>query len=275
MTALLYILNVIFSSGQVTLGKQYAKMGGKADDFNISKAIAGVVAFVIMGAFTGASLHFPTLLFGGLYGIFLCVSMFTGFIALEIGPMALTSIISSFSLVIPLIAGITVWGEQMSTASVIGVNLMLSSIVMINIKKEGKISPRWSALAILTMISNGICSIIQKMHQIRYPGEHKTEFMIFAFLVVLIVLTFKRVASRGKLVVSKTGLCAGVMNGASNYIVLMLAATVEASLLFPMVSVTNIIAIWLISRVMFREKLKVTQLVGVIAGLISIFLLNI
>lgn len=275
MTALLYVLNVIFASGQVTLGKQYAKMGGKADDFNISKAISGVVAFVIMGAFTGASFHFPTLLFGGFYGIFLCISMFTGFTAIEIGPMALTSIISSFSLVIPLIAGITVWDEQMSTTSVVGVILMLSSIVMINVKKEGKISPKWSALAIITMISNGVCSIIQKLHQICYPQQYRTEFMIFAFLVVLIVLTVKRLASKGKLAVSKTGLCAGVMNGASNYIVLILASTVEASLLFPTVSVTNIIAIWLISRVLFRERLKVTQLVGVIVGLVSIFLLNI
>lgn len=274
MTAVLYILNVILSSGQVTLSRQYSRMGGKADDFNVCKAISGAVAFVIMALITGASWHMPTILFGSLYGVFLCISMYTGFKALETGPMALTSILSSFSLIIPLVVGITLWNERMTTASVTGVFLMLFSIVLINIKKGVKTSPRWLMYALSTMLSNGVCSVIQKLHQTSYPQKYKTEFMISALLVVLLLLTAGKMRARSRLIISKTGLCAGVMNGASNYIVLLLASTVNASILFPMVSVTNIIAVWLISSFLYRERLKYTQLAGVFVGIISIVLLN-
>ena len=160
MTFVLYLLNVICSSGQVTLGKSYASKGGSAHIFNINKAIAGILVFLIMGIFKGMSMHLPTVFFGIGYGVFLGISMFTGFKALGIGPMALTSIIASFSLVIPFVFGITVWKEAMSLYGVIGIVLLLAAIILLNFKKEKGLSIKWSVFALLTMATNGICSLI-------------------------------------------------------------------------------------------------------------------
>ena len=100
MTPILYLLNVTCSSVQSALGKQYARRGGESLPFNINKAMIGTVVFLVLGLANGFSWHFYTMVFGALYGISLCISMHTGFKALSMGPMALTSVIASFSLII-------------------------------------------------------------------------------------------------------------------------------------------------------------------------------
>lgn len=72
------------------------------------------------------------------------------------------------------------------------------------------------------------------------------------------------------------GTCLYVSNfaGFANYIVLYLAATQDASVLFPVVSAAKIIAVWIIGRFTFREQLKLTQTIGVLAGIAAIVLLN-
>ena len=65
------------------------------------------------------------------------------------------------------------------------------------------------------------------------------------------------------------------MNGGANYIVLCLAATEKATVLFPVLSVANIIAVWIIGRFAFSEKIKKIQLVGFFIGILSVVLLKI
>lgn len=274
MTIVLYLLNVICSSGQVTLGKSYASKGGSAHIFNINKAIAGILVFLIMGIFKGMSMHLPTVFFGIGYGVFLGISMFTGFKALGIGPMALTSIIASFSLVIPFVFGITVWKEAMSLYGVIGIVLLLSAIILLNFKKEKGLSIKWSVFALLTMAANGICSLIQKYHQLYYPCEYRIEFMIWSLICVLCVTLLMGKSELKAFGSNTTGIVSGILNGGANFIVLYLAATENASVLFPVVSVCNVIAVWLIGRILFKEKLKPLQVIGLVLGVTAVFLLN-
>lgn len=276
MHSLLYLLYVGCSAGQSALGKKYARKGGNSGVFNLNKALAGLTVFLLIGLGVGLKFHGPTLLFGLGYGLFLSISNHTGFQALSMGPMALTSILASFSLVIPFVFGIAVWGEPLSGMGMIGILLLCISIVFLNLKKESGISKKWAKYAFLTMICNGICSLIQKEHQIEFPGQYRMEFLIVALLCVLAVTPILcRQQMRGeKFTMAPEGLISGVMNGAANYIVLRLAATENASVLFPVVSVANVIAVCLIGRVVFREKLKLLQILGIVLGILSIVLLN-
>lgn len=276
MVFLLYFLNMVCSSGQSAFGKGYAAKGGKAAVFNINKALSGVIVFLIFGIVTGVSFHIPSLFFGLLYGVFLCISMCAGFEALKIGPMALTSIIASFSLVIPFVFGIIVLRENLSVYGIAGIMLLSLSIIILNFKKESGLSIKWSFYSILTMIANGICSLIQKYHQIYFPGEYRNEFMISALTsVLLILIVMLAIKHESKFKPSTKGFLAGAMNSASNYIVLYLAATENASVLFPMVSVTNVIAVWFIGKITFKETLRPLQMIGLLFGIASIILLKI
>ena len=278
MTGLLYLLNIACSSGQSALCKQYAKNGGNSTVFNINKALAGIVIFVIWACIQGFSFHLPTALMGVGYGVSLCVSMHTGFKALKTGPMALTSIIASFSLLVPFVFGICFWNESLTACGIGGIILLSFAMLLINWQKGGGVSFRWLAYAVITLLTNGICSVIQKFHQIRFPSLYRTEFMIFALLSVLLILAaalrIKR-PKKQKFTFTASGLISGVLNGAANYIVLLLSATENASVLFPIMSIGTISAVWIIGIVFFKEKLTRLQTIGLIFGGISVILLKI
>lgn len=275
MTVLLYILNVLGSAGQSVLGKQYAKNGGQASDFNLCKALSGAVFFILWGVIGGFAFHRFTVILGTLYGIFLFLSMYTGFRALATGPMALSGMIASFSLVVPLLFGLAVWGERLSGWGVTGICLLLASLFLLNFQREGGTSVKWAVYAFATLAANGVCSVIQKYHQRRYPGRYQTEFMLAAFAVTLLFLAVQKAVTTRSFHLSRNGLLAGLLNGMSQYAVLLLAAAVNASVLFPVISVTNIMAVWLAGRLLFAERLKPIQLFGLISGVLSVLLLNI
>ena len=278
MNGLLYLLNITCSAGQSALGKQYAKHGGASLPFNINKAMIGTFLFLVLGTISGFSWHFHTMIFGAIYGISLCISMHTGFKALSIGPMALTSIIASFSLIIPFLFGIVFWDESLTVLKIIGIILLLISILFINVKKESGFSARWLFYALTTLLTNGICSVIQKMHQIKFPALYRTEFMFWALLCVSVILLITHSTKRNsqtKLIVSLLGIVAGIANCCANYIVLYLSATENASVLFPIIAVANIITVWLIGILFFKEKLKPLQTVGLVVGVLSVVFLKI
>lgn len=277
MTNVLYLLNIACSAGQNTLGKYCSAQGGQANVFNFNKAIAGVLAFGIAALIGGFSWHLPTVLCGTGYGISLCLSTHMGFKAFAYGPMSLTSVIASFSLLIPLFFGICCWKESLTAFGIVGILMLLCSILLIRGKSDGTISFRWLLYATATLLANGICSIIQKYHQLQFPSQYGTEFMLFAWLCVALMLLLAPIAARSDSLPfqpNPAGLAAGALNGAANYIVLRLAATENASVLFPIVSATNILASWLIGIVLFKEKLTVLQTIGLLLGIASIVLLK-
>lgn len=278
MIPFLYSLNVLCSAGQSALGKQYAKRGGESLPYNINKAVIGTILFLVLGIMGGFSWHFATTLFGIIYGISLCISMHTGFKALSIGPMALTSVIASFSLIMPFLFGIVFWNESLTILKFIGIIFLLISILLINIKKENGFSTKWLFYALITLLSNGICSVIQKIHQVKFPSLYKTEFMFWALLCVSIVLLITHNAKRNKktpLKFSLLGTFSGIANCLANYIVLYLSSTENASVLFPIVAIANIIAVWIIGILFFKERLRLLQTFGLLIGVISVVLLKI
>ena len=278
MTALLYFLNVACATGRSALEKQSAKTGNDSSVFNLNKTLSGFAVFLLWGLIQGLSFHWPTILFAAGYGIFLCVSMHTGFRALAIGPMALTSILASFSLLVPFFFGVFFWQEPLTVFGILGMGLLLLSIVFINGKKASGLSFRWFLYALATLLTNGVCSVIQKYHQMQYPAQYRTEFMVFALLSVWILLWLSRLPKHREeapFSFNLHGLLSGMLNGAANYIVLFLSATENASVLFPIVSVANIAAVWLVGLLFFKEKLTVLQTVGLVLGVASIFLLKI
>ena len=101
--------------------------------------------------------------------------------------------------------------------------------------------------------------------------------MIFALLCVLLILTTIKPdhAQKQKNKFSWLGLISGALDGTANYIVLFLSATENASVLFPIVSVANIAAVWMVGLLFFKEKLTILQTVGLVLGVASIILLKI
>lgn len=104
--------------------------------------------------------------------------------------------------------------------------------------------------------------------------------MIVALLVVavfLLALSFGSEKKAWKLCLQKgTGwmiLC-GVANGAVNLFVMILSASMPASVMFPLISAGGILATALVAKLLFREKLTVKQYAGMLLGIGAVIFLN-
>lgn len=293
MVIAIYLAIVLFSVTQNATTKLFNRHGANASFFNAIKAISSLALFGAMAVY-GFTLHLPTVLFGLLYGACLCISMYAGYRALCLGPMALTSMLVSFSVVIPLLWGIVFGNERLSSLRIVGLLLLFCAIILINgnilfphrhTEGNGESPAKmrtdglWLLFVAVTFLCNGVCSILQKQHQTLYPEAYTDEFMFFAML--LCTLIFSAVSlSRNRLSESKKikgkwlGVLSGVANGLANFFTLALAGFENASVLFPVISAGTLLGTVLCGKFLFRERLKLHHYFALICGMLSVIFLK-
>ena len=200
MVILVYLAIVLSSVTQSASTKAFNRQSSNSAVFNAIKALTSFAIFSLM-AVGGFTFHRPTLIFGLIYGACMCLSMYSGYKALCLGPMALTSMLVSFSIIVPLIWGLTVGDETLSALRVIALILLFGAIILTNAdklfkKRENKepISQKsgyfvWLLFVGTTFLCNGACSVLQKQHQSLYPEAYSGEFMFFAMLLCTLVFT--------------------------------------------------------------------------------------
>ena len=202
-------------------------------------------------------------------------------LALRHGPIALTSLVVSLSLMIPTLYGIFFLNEKVTGWLILGLILLIVSLCLINSQKDDKkLSFKWVIFAALAFLGNGMCSTVQKMEQVAFAGAYKSEFMIAALLMVgVVICLFSFLTERKEIsyCVKKGGiyaLCCGLINGFSNYLVMVLGNRMPASVMFPLISALGIIGSFLVGRMLFQERLTPLQTAGMGAGILAIIFFN-
>ena len=290
MIFVLYFAIVLFSVTQSASTKLFNRHSANSTVFNVIKASAALVFFALM-AVGGFSFHLPTVLLGVLYGAALSLSMYAGYKALCLGPMALTSMLVSFSLLIPILWGLLAWDETLAPLRIVALAFLLTAILLTNADNliGKRVTPRvdaqkgkyalWLFFVGTTFLCNGVCSVLQKQHQHLYPGAYSREFMLFAMLfctVLFSVLALARLSpsefkeTKGKWL----GVLSGVCNGLVGFLTLQLAGLENASILFPVISAGTLFGALLCGRFLFRERLKYNQYFALAFGMLAVVLLK-
>ena len=285
MPALLLYFSIILSNvTQSASTKLFNQKNYAPVYFNLIKA-ASAFLLTLLYSLPGFIFHLPTVFFGLCYGAVLFLSMYAGYEALCRGPMALTSMLISFSVIIPFSWGVAVRGEGLGTLKIIAVILLIAAIVCTNADKfHGGIErPRgfgaWLFFVALTFFGNGVCSILQKEHQTLFPSMYNREFMVFAFFLCTVIYSLVFIFGKKKLpfreVKGKSfALLAGATTALSGLLTLLLAALENASILFSIISAGGILASLLCGKFIFREKLKLNHCLALILGIASIVLMK-
>ena len=118
-----------------------------------------------------------------------------------------------------------------------------------------------------------------KGSQIKFDGAGKNEFMIIALLISFvaifaIALVFERNNIAKKITAgAHLYIICGLSNGLVNLFVMMLAVW-PASVVFPIISAGGILLTTIIGVTVYKEKLTVIQIIGMVLGTVSIILLN-
>lgn len=291
MDILLYVGIVVFSVTQSACAKGVSDVKNGSAIFNVIKVFSALLFFGCL-SFLGLTFHLPTLWLSIAYGVSLAVSMYTGYMALHTGPMALTSMLVSFSVIIPVLCGFIFWGEAVTLFRIFGFVLLVLAILFSKGKKlkvakdddKQTKSRAWVVYVALTFITNGMCSVVQKVHQTQFPGGYSTEFMLYAMgvcaIIYMVVSAISTpIAKTKELLKNKKfillALLAGITNGVVNYFTIILAGRENASVLFPTISVGVILGTLVCGRFIYKEKLNIFQLIAIVSGIVAIVFLKI
>ena len=215
------------------------------------------------------------------FAIFFGMAIVFGTFAVSCGPLSFTALVTSYSLILPTFFGLFFLKESLRFSLIPGLILLFLSIYLINRKNETiPVTPRWILYAVLLFIGNGSCSAVQKLQQSVFKGEYKNEFMFLALVLVftaLLILTLLR--EREELLPCLKcgwwmGLGYGVVNGLCNFLTIVLANRLPASLMFPTISAGGVVATFFVSTLFYKEKLSRQQIIGFAIGAVSVVLLN-
>lgn len=280
MTLLIYFLIVGLTALQSASTKLFSKTNDNSAGFNLVKTTGAFLLFAIIGLFGGINFNLDAMLYGSLYGFMLCISTYCGYMALATGTMSLTSMLVSFSVLIPIVYGIVFLHESLNLLNTFGLVLLFMSSILLNINKgnsSDKFSKKWFFYIGMTFLCNGFCSVIQKLYQINCRPTYSFEFMLFATLICSIIFLIANLKSSSKKLTVKQSpyaLIAGFSNGSVGYLTLKLAEYENASVLFPAISAGSILCALLLGRTLFKEKLKYNHIAAVIFGIAAIVLLK-
>lgn len=283
MTAVAYVLIALFSAGQSVFAKYYDRAGGEKRLFNVRKMLCGFLLFLAVYLIEDPVFHLPTLFYGLIYGALFTMALHCGYSALQEGPMSLTSSVAAFYVAIPVIYGFVFLSEAVTAGKIAGLLLLPVCIILISKKDGGSasagFSKKWVFYVTATMLCNGFCQILQKHHQLAYPGAYVAFFTFVSMAAPFLFFALKTAAGRGATKKNvKNGRIFGYLAGAccslASYGTLKLAGTENASVLFPIVSVGTILSAVLFGRVLFKEKLSAFQIAAIGIGIAAVLLLK-
>ena len=244
-----------------------------------------MIAAVLGGAYTNISVY--TFLFGLLFGLVTASTLLFNVLALANGPMSYTVFIACCGMLIPAIAGITIWHETVYAAQIIGLVLLLGSLAMgINPKKDKRITGKWILYSLLAMASSGTVGVLQKVHQSSAYASEMNGLIMVAFLaaagflgIVLLILRFCRrepIRRSFSWRSSASGLAvlAGIGSGSTNLMNLYLAGVLPSVVMFPIFNGGVILINAVVARILFKEKMSALQIAGLCIGALAIAMIG-
>ena len=284
-----YILIVLFTLinlGESVIVRTYGRKHGSGG--LILSAITSLFASVFFLVTDKGGFYAPTemiwlavinacLIGAGFYGTFA---------AYQNGPYGLTRLVSGFYLLFTIFYGIVFLKESTTVMTYIGIAMVIAAMVLINYKKsdeksEKRGSLKWLFWVLASTVANGFIGIITRYQQIRFEDACSNEFQFVSFFGGFVLLALiGLVVDKDKLGrVIKTGSLygfgAGILNGAKNFLTLVIYLYLPLSIVSPLKMGLSLVGSFAVAFLMYKERYTKKQLLGVAIGAAAIIILTI
>lgn len=282
---------VIISFGIQTIsfrefGSKY--LMGSASYF-VFQGLSFLITLAVLLAFNGIpeTIHPLTLWLGIIFGIVFVLMMYCFINAMETGSMALSSLIFSFALVVPVIYGLFTWNESVSWLQWTGLIVLLISFYIGNRptksdKKSWNI--RWFLWCIIAFFLNGGILTMSKAQALAMNGEELALYLIVGFtsalLTSIILFIIFQIRSKKKLShLLKPHFAViiignGVSTAAGNLMVMYLATLLPSVIHYPIQAGGLVILTTFISMLIYKEKIPQLRKISIALGVAAIVLLS-
>lgn len=218
-----------------------------------------------------------TIMSGILFGVITSLSNVYKMLALTKGPMHLTLLFTTSSMIIPTLSGVF-FGESFSFLKLLAVLVLLAFLYLLFEKGEStRIGGKWFVFCILAFLFQGTIGVLQKIHQ---SSAHKKESAGFLLVAFICAIVFGLVRTKGRMDRSVLcgklcgiGIICGVCTFAMNYINLKLSGILPSQLFFPLINGSSIVLSSLLSVLAFKERLSSRQIIGFVGGMLSLIII--
>ena len=282
MNALILILIPIGMCLQQIAKKAYNQKKGGPFTFSAASAVFSLTVYFLT---SGGSLDFNVriLPYSATFAVCFAAALIGSFLAIKHGPLSVSSLIFQYSLLIPTFYGFFALGDPIKITLIAGICLLAASLFLVNQKDKNepkKVSFKWIVYLMIGFLGNGLCSTVQKIQQMHFAGQYKSEFMIVAMAICAVSLFCTALITERKTILSgvKKGwtcfLFCGLANGGVNYGIMILTNRLPPSVMFPIVSAGSTVLTCLVSWLFYKERLTKAQTVGLILGILAIVAMN-
>ncbi len=229
-----------------------------------------------------------------LFGVFAYVASACYALSMQKGPLSLSAILLSMSLIWPLLYSAVGNHEHFTGLQIVGVLLMLATLALSAISPEKGEQRRatllWLVIALAAFFANGVTATQQKMTVVNYSEKAAMQMMGIGYLISTALFLTHYFVKAGKQGEEGGGICgfsmrdkmlvfglsfgAGSLSFLGNLINGGLCAVVPGAILYPCVNGGLCLMTSVISFLFFKEKLTKWKALAMVTGITAIVLLN-
>ncbi len=282
---MLFLLAAILSSASMALAlRRFHDPAGNRYGIILGNYLTCVLLALVMTPRGSSVLRSSstTLLLGAVAGGFYVTALVLMQSSVHRNGAGLSSAFARLGLLVSLLVSVLFFREQPRLLQLLGVLLVLGALVLIHAgqgenKREG-LGGFW--LLLLTLLCSGGADAMSKVfEQLADPGE-STHFFFWLFLTALLLtglLALREGKRGGKALLGKevlAGAAVGVPNYFSSYLLLLALQRLPAFVVYPVYSTGTILLVLGAGALLFRERLRRRQWMGVGLILAALVLLN-
>ena len=281
----LILIAVLCNASCFCVSKQYQRRVGAGRSTGLFYSfLSGFLSFAVFGAANGLRMEWTwfsavVAFFAGLCGL---IYMLAGFQMMDSGNYSVYMIcLLTGGTVSPFLYGMLFLHEPVSWLRCIGILLMTTSVVISYYKhtKRENLTRRYRFLCAVVFVANGAVSILSKVHQVetQHAVVDTVSYAMMTSLMTALtcgVLLLIHLLEPGKSSVKGCKITAvrqiplvslGALIGCmASFLQLKGAASIDASLLYPMMTGGMIICSVLAGRFVFKEALSKSVIVSTV-----------
>ncbi|MDT8393198.1 MAG: DMT family transporter [Bacteroidales bacterium] len=196
--------------------------------------------------------------------------------------VALTSVASKMSVVIPVIAGIILLNEKINLLSGMGVCLALIAFYLtLGRGKNSSFPKKYIILPLLLFLGNGFNDSLMKYSMFHYVAG-SNDLILYLSVVFLTALLIGLTISISRSTVKRTqitfknvlaGIILGLLNFGSTYYIMEAMGIYDSAVVFPVTNAGIVSLSALTGFFLFREKLSRKNTAGILLAILAIVLI--
>lgn len=195
--------------------------------------------------------------------------------------IAITTLANKLSVVFPVIFSVFYFQEEITSSKIIGISGALLAIFLAVYKRNGaQRNLKSIILPVAIFVGSGITDSLVKFAQEMKIMEHSAQFSVVVFLVAFVIALlvsisgFRNTKPKLHYPTLLFGILLGLVNfGSLYFLISALNSNFSSSVVFISVNISVVVLSAISGRVIFNEKLTLTNIAGILLALTSFYLL--